>query len=1248
MRRFCGSVWFGAGLGTVTGASVLAIGAAMIATPAFAQQVVVGSAQCPIVAGVASCEGNLSTGVTSQQPFGHAAVRTINIRNTTSPIAPTNGIFGIGADRSDGPLTINIADGTIINVFDNLAIAEPAQGVIALLRGGNALVIDSGATITSNGGGRGAGGPGAGIEGDAFGAGGSVTITNRGQITTNSTTHRSTGITGQLFTGANGNIAITNSGALFANSTATGERDNVVAGIFASDNGAATSSGLITVNNTGAITVRTDPNAANTLAGGNAAGIVTNGLSSDSNTTITNSGALDSQGQRANGIFAFTRGNVLTGDTSVVVNNTGTMRIDGTGSGILVQTQGEKVDVTVRNLAAGSINILNANGTNTPSTGILVLGQARTGIMSVENAATITTAGTGFSRGIGVTTSGAPAGGAYNLSIANTGNITLGTAIGQGLRIDATRDDAAGARITNSGAINLSATTNAASAGISINLGLAAPGTTVGNNIGATLTNSGAVTMGSGVGIFINADIITVNNSGAINTTGAFSDAVNLNGSGTGAISLTSSANIRAQGANSDAIAIYGTGSGATINLSGAAVQAPTGIANSENYVVRVAGDINTVLTPTNGTTLTGNLIFAGGNDRIDLAAGNRITGNIDLGAGNDALNFATGTYAGAISLGAGDDSLSITNFSLADASAIVSVDGGAGTDALNYRLADGANLTLPVAGLQITNVETFVQSGAATMTLTGTNAGFNSGYELRQGTLNQNAALANINLTTLAGTTLGMSGSVRNLTVGGTISPLGATSGIGVATVGGDFVFASTATYNVDLNASGASDQIAVTGRATLNGGTVRTFTASLQSAFAANTSYSIVTAAGGLTGTFGTLVNTDLPLLNLSLSYTPNAAILNIRQASVTAASIAQTYNQGQVAGIIDNTQTGATGDYRTVLDALIFSTTPQVLTALDTTSGEIHASVLASGLRQSRVISNAMRARLQAGTPTSEGGNRFGLWLAGGIVDGAIAADGNAARVAGDSQGLIFGGELAGASSSFVVGAAVGYAKSRVDVNARQSSARLDGWQAGAYGRFGTGGSGFTVSALGSYVSSDADTLRGITVNTINRAAVARYRVESFAVGGEARFGIPVGGSSWAVGPVAAVDYTSVRRAAFTETNAASLNLTGNRDSHNLTSFGVGGFANWQGSGSKFDLSVQYEQGDRNAAATRLSLQGAPASSFLVRSPVSVRNGMRIGLASELALGSGWGIGAGYRGRIAGSDSDHSAVMALIWRQ
>ena len=1224
-----------------SGASVLVLGIALLAPPAAAQQVVVGSAQCPIVAGVATCEGNLSGGVTSQQSAGHAPVRTIVVRDPTAPIAPPNGIFGIGADRSDGDLTINVANGVVIDVFDNQAIAEPAQGIVGLLRGGRALTIDSGATITSNGGGRGAGGPGAGIEGDAFAAGGSVTIVNSGQITTNSTIHRSAAIAGQLFNGAGGDIRITNSGALFANSTAAGERDNVITGIVATDNGAAASGGQIVVMNTGAITVRTNPTSFDTDFVGLASGIVTNALTTNSNTTITNSGAIDSQGSSAQGITAFSRGTALGGDTSIQIGNSGTIRLDGTGNGLFAQTAGEKVDATLRNAATGTITVLNANATNLGTSGIQLLSQARTGTLGVDNDAAVTTSGTGYSRGVGIVTNGAPANGNYTVLLDNSGVITIGTAIGQGLQIGASRDDTATATLVNTGAIDLRATTNAQSGGISVNLNQAGTGN---GATSATITNSGNITVGAGAGLFASADTIAVTNSGTIATGGGFSDAVDLVGSGTGAITLTTTASISAAGANSDGIAVYGTASSATINVDGAAVSAPTEIANSENYAIRVDGNIGTTVNLTNAARVTGNLIFAGGNDQIALAAGNRIAGNLSLGAGNDLLQFATGTFGGAIDLGAGDDQIDINQFSLADVAAITSIEGGAGNDVLNFRVADGTTAALPVGTLQITNVETFAQSGAATVTLTGTNATLNSTYELRQGSLNQNAVLATTNLTTSAGTVAAVSGTVRNLSVAGDFIPGGAATA-GTATIGGNLVLGSTSRSFVDILAGGTSDLVAVTGSATL-GGTLSVNSLNPAEAFGNSTSYIILTATNGVSGTFASTINEDLPLLDLSLAYSANAVRLTAARASIAAAGIAQTYNQRQVAGVIDSTQLDATGDYAGVINALVFATTPQVLAGFDALSGELHASILAAGLRQSRAIGNAMQARLQA-MPGGGAPGRFGLWLAGGATDASIDSDGNAARVSGDSQGLTFGGEYT--AGTYGIGAAVGYARTDVDVAARSSSADIDGWQAGVYGRLGTGGAGLTIGATGTYAQGDADTRRGAVVNTISRTATARYKVESYTAGGSVRYGIPVGGPAWSIGPVATIEYTHVRRAGFTERGADSLNLSGGRDRDDLSAYGVGGFINWQDDArGRLDLSVLYENSGGDFTATGLALQGASAKRFVVRSPTTDKDALRIGLAGEMRLGTNWSLGAGYRGRIGGSHNDHSGVLSVTWRQ
>ena len=116
--------------------------------------------------------------------------------------------------------------------------------------------------------------------------------------------------------------------------------------------------------------------------------------------------------------------------------------------------------------------------------------------------------------------------------------------------------------------------------------------------------------------------------------------------------------------------------------------------------------------------------------------------------------------------------------------------------------------------------------------------------------------------------------------TVGNTTSPMAAGSAPGSGTPGtfmtvsGNLAFQSGALYLVQLNPTTASFAN-VTGTATLGGATVNAiFPAALVSK-----QYTILNAAGGVSGTFGSLVNTNLPAnFTTSLSYDANHAYLNL----------------------------------------------------------------------------------------------------------------------------------------------------------------------------------------------------------------------------------------------------------------------------------------------------------------------------------------------------------------------------------
>src|SRR3954447_19646074 len=115
---------------------------------------------------------------------------------------------------------------------------------------------------------------------------------------------------------------------------------------------------------------------------------------------------------------------------------------------------------------------------------------------------------------------------------------------------------------------------------------------------------------------------------------------------------------------------------------------------------------------------------------------------------------------------------------------------------------------------------------------------------------------------------------TVTNLNVsGGTFAPGDGTPGSSM-TVTGNLAFQSGAMYLVTLNPTTASFAN-VGGTASLNGTAAALYLAGNY----ISKKYTILTAAGGVSGTFGSLVNTNVPAnFSSSLSYDANNAYINL----------------------------------------------------------------------------------------------------------------------------------------------------------------------------------------------------------------------------------------------------------------------------------------------------------------------------------------------------------------------------------
>jgi len=134
---------------------------------------------------------------------------------------------------------------------------------------------------------------------------------------------------------------------------------------------------------------------------------------------------------------------------------------------------------------------------------------------------------------------------------------------------------------------------------------------------------------------------------------------------------------------------------------------------------------------------------------------------------------------------------------------------------------------------------------------------------------------MANSTMTVNNGGTLAGTGTVGPTTInsGGTFAP---GNSPGTMTVAGNLAFQSGAIYLVQVNPSTASSaNVTAGGSATLAG--------TVQAAFASGSYvsrvYTILSAAGGRSGTFNTLTTTNLPAgFTASLSYTATDAVLNL----------------------------------------------------------------------------------------------------------------------------------------------------------------------------------------------------------------------------------------------------------------------------------------------------------------------------------------------------------------------------------
>ncbi|TZG24987.1 autotransporter domain-containing protein [Sphingomonas montanisoli] len=1058
---------------------------------------------------------------------------TIALTSTATQNVNTLNGSGISVIALAGDSVIN--SGSVVYTGTGNVVGINAQAVGT----SNALTINSrDITVTGNG--------GYAILGSTVGA--AITINSTGTVKTVGTT-RSAG--GNLRP-ADGIDAISQTGAITVNNSGAISTAGANARGIAIDAGRAirnfgtpsttASTAAIKVSNTGSIaTTGNTANGINILADENTVALSSTGSVTTSGTSST---AINVSGRSVTAtIGSATATGTMADAVRLIANGAGatfvasiTGAVSATdGSGLLIDSQGSATvniasgatvsgSVTGINVASGTSTIVNA-GTIASRSGVGILTRGAT---SLDNSGTVT-GGTG---GVAI-----QLGAANDTVTLRTGSVVNGTIVGNGGVDQAVLNGTVGVQttaqtvaafsgftgLTVAGGYWTAGATPSSFANVTVNNGatLEVAGATTGGLTGVVASNyvaDGTLAIRSagntGASVLGNQ---TVSGAGRVLFVGGTSTLDGVNSIGTtGGLAVDNGATVVLTGTQSGIVNVltggtFSIGNGGTSGLF-------TGNANvAGTLIVNRADDYNFDGALTGAGTLVKN-----GAGKLTLGTGYAFTGTTNILGGSIKL---AGTVAPTTELdlkGTGTLDFSGTRQVVAE------LQGN--SPAAKISVAQGGALTVnqttstAFAG-EITGDGSLAKTGSGTLNLTGANT-YTGPTTVTGGKLAVNGSIVSP-VTVSGGGKLGGTGRVGNVTIGagGAYAP---GNSIGTQNVAGNVVFASGATYEVETNADGRSDRIIATGTANI---ATNTTVAVLAEAGSYNrlTSYNILSATGGVTGTF-TNVTSNFAFLTPSLSYTGTAVTLRLLRNDVTFASLARTPNQLAVANAI-----AAQGFSGTVFNSAIMLSNAATPNAYNELSGELFAAVPSVLIDQSRRIRGSVLDRADTQ------GEGWGIWGQAGRAGIETDATGNVAATATDRTTVLSGVDYG--MGTWRVGLHAGYVDSNVGVKGRASQADVHTKLVGAYGRWSQ--DKLTVKVGGDYSWHDVDTTRSISIPGLNGQLRSGYDATSQQLFGEVSYALIDGPVTAA--PFGGLAYvrTHADRAVETGTAAALTTASRTRD-------------------------------------------------------------------------------------------------------
>lgn len=540
-----------------------------------------------------------------------------------------------------------------------------------------------------------------------------------------------------------------------------------------------------------------------------------------------------------------------------------------------------------------------------------------------------------------------------------------------------------------------------------------------------------------------------------------------------------------------------------------------------------------------------------------------------------------------------------------------------------------------------------FTKTGAGALDLTGDSSAFTGASRVAAGTLAVNGRLGGT-LSVAGGATLKGNGTVGSTVVeGGALVAPG--NSIGTLHVAGDLTLASGAAYQVEASPDGRSDQILVSGRATVQGASAIALLA--DGNWNPYGSYTILKADGGIAGQFGA-VHSNFAFLTPTIEYGAQTASLTLMRNDVRFSDVGVTWNQKASAGAIE--PLAATPLYRAVVQL----DRSNALVAFDQLSGELHASVKSAAVEDSHLVRDTVldRARQSLGgvgtaaagaTQLSEG-SQGSVWARayGGRTE--AGGDGNAANSERSTSGLLIGADRR-VGESARAGVFAGFGHTRLDAGQRRGEASGDAWHLGAYGGAQWGALGVRGGA--SLSRQSLTTQRTVAFTGVTDGLRASYALRTVQAFGEVGWRIDAGERT-AFEPFASLAHVDVRSGSINEQGLGSgAALSGRGDSTKTTFATLGLRASTRASLGGVEATLRGSAGWRRVVdgdvtpSARLGLYGG-LSQFTVLGTPLAREAFVLDAGVDLNLGRNMTLGVTYGTQFTGGTTYNGLKADMRW--